>query len=214
VLTAPPAPFIPEEWHGKKLIGMLVCHSGENAEADLAPLRALGEPVFDLISEKPYVEQQSMTDEMDPKGLNQYWKTEYLPGLSSEYLEIFRDSALKAASPLSYSVIFHIGGALNDRAGDDGAVGNRDAQFVTGFSGVWEPSEQPDEHIAWVRESWERIRPFSTGGNYVNFQLAEDDAGRTADAYGSNYERLQRIKAEYDPNNLFRVNRNITSGVI
>lgn len=211
VLTAPPAPFIPENWHGKTLVGMLICHSGETAASDLAPLRNLGEPVFDLIAEKPYIELQSMTDEMDPKGLHQYWKAEYLPDLSSEYLETFIDSALKATSPFSYSVIFHIGGALSDRNGDDGAVGNRDARFLSGFSGVWEPSTPPDEHIAWVRDSWDLIRPFSTGGNYVNFQLAEDDASRTAAAYGENYERLQRIKAEYDPHNLFRVNRNISS---
>lgn len=211
VLTAPPAPFIPEKWHGKTVIGMLVCHSGANAEADLAPLRALGDPVFDLISEKPYVDQQSMTDDMEPKGLHQYWKTEYLPGLSDEYLETFSENALRATLPLSFSVIFHIGGALNGLTNDDGAVGNRDAQYISGFSGVWEPAERPDEHVAWVRESWERIRAFSTGGNYVNFQLAEDGADRTAEAYGNNYERLQRIKAEYDPHNLFRVNRNISS---
>ncbi len=209
VLTAPPAPFVPEEWHGKPLIGMLVCHSGENPEADLAELRALGDPIFDLVAEKPYADQQSMLDDMEPKGLHQYWKAEYLPGLSSEYLDTFRDGALKVTSPLSYSVIFHIGGALNDHEDDDGAVGNRDARFISGFSGVWPPEAHPDEHIAWVRDAWESIRPFSTGGNYVNFQLAEDDATRTADAYGKNYERLQRVKGEYDPHNLFRVNRNI-----
>ncbi len=214
MLTAPPAPFIPEKWHGKLLVGILVCHVGVNAEADLAPLRALGEPVFDLISEKPYVAQQSMTDDMVPKGLHQYWKTEYLADLSTEYLETFRESAVKATSPLSYSVIFHVGGALNELRDDDGAVGNRGARFISGFSGVWLPDEEhPEEHVAWVRESWERIRPFSTGGNYVNFQMAEDDSGRTADAYGNNYERLQRIKAKYDPHNLFRVNRNIPPAV-
>jgi FAD/FMN-containing dehydrogenase len=63
--------------------------------------------------------------------------------------------------------------------------------------------------VAWARNGWERIRPFSTGGNYVNFQLADDDATRTADAYRSNYPRLQRVKATWDPDNLFRVNRNI-----
>ncbi len=61
-----------------------------------------------------------------------------------------------------------------------------------------------------MRSAWERIRPFSTGGNYVNFQVADDDAERTADAYRGTYERLQRVKAEYDPDNLFRVNRNIS----
>jgi FAD/FMN-containing dehydrogenase len=206
---APPAPFVAEEWHFKPIVGMLVCHSGPNAEADLAPARALGKPIFDLIGEKPYTDQQSMLDEMEPKGLHQYWKAEFLPGLSSEYLPTFRDAALKVASPLSFSVIFHLAGALNERDDDDGAVGNRDARFISGFSGVWPPHARGEEIVAAVRDGWERIRPFSTGGNYVNFQLAEDDTARTAGAYGKNYERLRRVKAEYDPGNLFRVNRNI-----
>jgi FAD/FMN-containing dehydrogenase len=210
VLTAPPAPFVPEEWQGKRAVGLLVCHSGPNAERDIAEIRAIGEPIVDLIGELPYVAQQSMVDDMDPSGLNQYWKAEYLPELTSEYLETFRESALQATSPLSYSVIFHIGGALNERAADDGAVGNRDARFISGFSGVWEPGVPADEHVAWVRKGWEAIRPFSTGGNYVNFQLAEDGPDRTADAYGRNYDRLRQVKAAYDPDNLFRVNRNIS----
>jgi hypothetical protein len=69
------------------------------------------------------------------------------------------------------------------------------------------PGTDAELHVAWVRAAWERIRPFSTGGNYVNFQLADDDTARTADAYGKNYERLRQTS--YDPNNLFRVNRNI-----
>ncbi len=209
VRYAPPAPFVPEAWHGKPVVGILVCHSGPNAELDLAPIRALGDPIFDLVTEKPYADQQSMLNDMDPKGLHQYWKAEYLPGLSREYLHTFRDAAMKLTSPLSYSVIFHIGGALNDHDGDDGAVGNRDAQFISGFSGVWPPDVPEAEHVAWVRDSWDRIRPFSTGGNYVNFQLADDDVTRTADAYGKNYERLRRVKEQYDPDNVFRVNRNI-----
>lgn len=210
VRLAPPAPFVPEAWHLKPIVGILVCHSGPNAAADLAPVRALGEPVVDLIREHPYVEQQSMLDDMDPKGFHQYWKAEYLPGVSEEYCRVFVANALKLTSPLSYSVIFHVGGALNDREDDDGAVGNRDARFLSGFSGVWPAHVPGDEHIAWVRRSWETIRPFSTGGNYVNFQLADDDAGRTADAYGNNFERLRQIKMERDPDNLFRVNRNIS----
>lgn len=209
VLTAPPAPFVPEESHGKLIVAMLVCHSGGNAKNELAPVRDLEDPIFDLITEKPYVDQQSMLDDMEPMGLHQYWKTEFLPGLSKEYLQAFLDGALKATSPLSYSVIFHIGGAINELDHDDGAVSNRDAHFISGFSGVWSPEESPAQHEAWVRSAWEEIRPFSTGGNYVNFQLAEDDAGRTADAYGKYYQRLQQVKSEYDPYNLFRVNRNV-----
>jgi FAD/FMN-containing dehydrogenase len=209
VRLAPPAPFVPEEWRGKPIVGIQVCHSGGDPVADLAALRAVGDPIFDVISEKPYTAQQSMLDAMEPKGAHRYWKTEFLAGLSTEYLDIFCDGALKVTSPLSQSVLFHLGGALNEVADDDGAVGNRDVQYISGFSGTWPPGASPEPHVSWVREAWEGIRPFSTGGNYVNFQLADDDAARTAAAYGGNYQRLQRLKAQYDPDNLFRINRNV-----
>jgi len=211
IRLAPPAPFVPAQAHFKPIIGVLVCHSGRDPRSDLAPLRQqLPPPLVDLVSEHPYTVQQSMLDDLDPSGLNQYWKTEFLPGITSEYLDIWRKAALSVASPMSYSVVFHIGGANNDCAPDDGAVGNRDARFVSGFSGVWPPGEDGRAIVANVRAAWHTIRPFSTGGNYVNFQLADDAADRTAAAYGSNLERLQRIKAAYDPDNLFRSNRNIS----
>jgi FAD/FMN-containing dehydrogenase len=209
VRLAPPAPFLPQAWHGKPIVGIQVCHSGANPEVDLAPVRALANPIVDLVTPKPYAALQSMLNAMEPKWLHRYWKAEFLPGLSSEFLDAFRSSALNVTSPLSQSVIFHLAGALNDREGDDGAVGHRDARYIGGFNATWPPGAPSDPHVAWARDGWERIRPFSTGGNYVNFQLAEDDTGRTAAAYRSNYQRLQRIKADYDPDNLFRVNRNI-----
>ena len=208
IRLAPPAPFIPEAWHGKPIAAMQVCYSGTTAEADLAGVRALGDPLVDVIQDKPYTAQQAMLDAMEPKGHHRYWKTEYLPGLPSEFLAAFREGALALTSPLSQSVIFHLAGAVNDRDEDDGAVDNRAAHYVSGFAGTWHPGPAA-RHVAWVRQAWERIRPFSTGGNYVNFQLADDDDARTAAAYGRNYERLRRVKAAYDPGNLFRVNRNI-----
>jgi FAD/FMN-containing dehydrogenase len=208
IRLAPPAPFVPDEWHLKPIVGMLVCHSGPTAEADLAPIRALGEPIFNQVGAKAYVAQQSMLDDMQPKGMHQYWKAEFLPDLPDEYLSTFRDAALNVASPRSFSIIFHLAGALNEYA-DGGAVGNRDARFISGFTGTWPPQVSGDGIVAAVREGWEKIRPFSTGGNYVNFQQAGDDVTRTAAAYRENYEHLRQVKAEYDPHNLFRVNRNI-----
>jgi FAD/FMN-containing dehydrogenase len=209
VRLAPPAPFLPQVWHGKPIAGMILCHSGPDAEADLAAVRALGDPIVDLVTPKPYVAMQSLLNTMEPKWLHRYWKAEFLPGLSSEFLDAFRSSALRVTSPMSQSIIFHVAGALNDHEDDDGAVGNRDAHYIGGFAATWPPGAPSDPHVAWARDGWERIRAFSTGGNYVNFQLAEDDAARTTAAYGNNYRRLQRVKATYDPDNLFRVNRNI-----
>jgi FAD/FMN-containing dehydrogenase len=209
VRLAPPTPFLPQAWHGKPIAGIQVCHSGTNADADLAPVRALGNPIVDLVTPKPYTAMQSMLNAMEPKWLHRYWKAEFFPGLSSEFLDAFGSSGLRVTSPLSQSVIFHLAGALNDHEDDDGAVGNRDAHYIGGFNATWPPGAPADPHVAWARDGWERIRPYSTGGNYVNFQLAEDDSTRTAAAYGTNYQRLQRAKATYDPDNLFRVNRNI-----
>jgi FAD/FMN-containing dehydrogenase len=112
---------------------------------------------------------------------------------------------------MSQFMAFHIQGAVNEHAEDDGAVGNRDAAFVTGAAGAW-PAADPngETHQAWVRAAWGRLRPFSTGGNYVNFQTIDDDVDRIEDSYRGNYERLRRVKGEYDPENLFRVNRNLT----
>jgi FAD/FMN-containing dehydrogenase len=209
VRLAPPAPFLPEEWHGRPIIGLLLCHSGADVETGLAPVRALGDPIVDLVTDKPYTDQQSMLDGMEPKGNHYYWKTEYLVGLSKEFLETFRDSALKVTSPLSESIVIHLAGAPNERADDDGAVGNRAAHYMTAFAGQWPADASDDEHVAWVRDAWKDVRPFSTGGNYVNFQTADEDEERVRASYGANFDRLVEVKETYDPENLFRRNRNI-----
>ena len=160
------------------------CHSGADAKGDLAPVRALGDPIADLVTEKPYTDQQSMMDGMEPKGHHHYWKTEYLAGLTNEFLDTFRDSALRVTCPLSDSIVIHLAGALNERADDDGAVGNRDARYMTAFAGQWPPGAPADEHVAWVREAWKSVQPHSTGGNYLNFQTADEDEQRVRATYG------------------------------
>lgn len=206
---APPAPFIPEAWRGKPVTGIIVCHSGKHAARDLAALRAIREPIVDLVTERPYIEQQRMMDAMEPAGHHYYWKSEYLDGLLDGFLDALSHTTLTTpSSPMSNTRMLHIGGALNDHGDNDGAVGNRDARYIVGFAGAWPPGEPGD--IEWVRQRWESIRSFSTGGNYINFQTADEGDERTAASYGTNLERLRRIKAVYDPTNLFRANRNIS----
>jgi FAD/FMN-containing dehydrogenase len=211
LLQAPPAPFVPEEWHGKRVCAMSVCYSGAPEQTDevLAPIRALRDPVVDLLQAWPYVQQQSYLDDTEPEGAHYYWKTEYLAELSEELLPILRDVFAECPMPDAQVGLLHLGGALNEREWDDGAVGNRDAGFAVGVNGMWDPeASNTGEFRQWVRSGWKRVRPFATGGNYINFQTADDDQ-LPAGAYGKNYERLRRVKAAYDPDNLFRVNRNI-----
>ena len=94
---------------------------------------------------------------------------------------------------------------------DDGAVGNRDARFVIGVKGMWDAGERDAETFRqWIRHAGNRIRPFSTGRSYINFQTADEDEHRIQATYGTNFDRLTEIKKIYDPDNMFRVNRNIT----
>ncbi len=212
LLNAPPLPFVPDDWHGKSVAAMAVCYSGDLDRTDevLAPMRALGEPVFDLLHEQPYVQVQSYLDETEPKGMHYYWRTEYLTELADDLLTTLQDLFLECPIPEADLGILHLAGALNERDADDGAVGNRDARYVIGVRGMWRPGEpEADRFQQWVRDAGKRIRPFSTGGSYINFQTADEGEARIRSTYGARFDRLRELKTKYDPENLFRVNRNI-----
>jgi FAD/FMN-containing dehydrogenase/pimeloyl-ACP methyl ester carboxylesterase len=209
-VRAPDAPFVPPEWHGERVCAMAVCYTGDLARSDevLAPIRALGEPIFDVVAERPYTEVQSLLDGTEPKGDHYYWKTEYLAELTNGVLDATRELAAECPIPHAQIGVLHPGGALNEHADDDGAVGNRDARYVLGLIGAWEPNEpNADAFRDWIRAAWERVRPFGTGGSYVNFQTADEGEDRIRASYGDNYERLMEVKRAYDPDDVFRWTR-------
>jgi FAD/FMN-containing dehydrogenase len=216
MFRAPPAPFVPEEWHGEWICAMSVCYSGDlnGVEDALAPIRALGDPIVDLLHEQPYTQLQSYLDATEPKGNHYYWKTEYADELSDDLLSTMRDLAEECPIPDAEIGILQLGGALNEHAEDDGAVGNRDARFAYAANGMWEPQElDADRFRQWIRDAWQRFRPFSTGSSYINFQTADEDEDRVRETYGANFDRLVEVKQRYDPDNLFRSNRNIRPAV-
>ena len=210
--NAPAVPWLPEDKHGKPLVGFVLNHTGteEQAERDLEPIRSFGKPWADLVQRKEYVAQQSMLDATQPKGMHHYWKSEFIQRLDDELLAVCVSKAAETDAPANQIVLFHLEGALQEHAADDGAVGNRDAAFVCAAQSMWAPgSDAGESNRRWVRSTWKAFRPFSTGGNYINFQTVDEDHGRISETYGFNLARLREVKARYDPDNLFRVNRNI-----
>jgi hypothetical protein len=192
-------------------VALFICYSGPLAEGEklVAPIKAFGRPVGDIVQKRPYISQQSLLDATQPKGRRYYWKSEYLPGLEPGLLAQVIAHAGRLRSPHSAILIFPIDGALNELPEDHSAVGNRDASAVLNIASAWERAEDDAANIEWARAAWRDMRQFSTGGTYVNFLTEEESDERTRAAYRSNYGALAALKARWDPANLFRTNKNI-----
>jgi FAD/FMN-containing dehydrogenase len=204
---APPAPWLPKAVHGQPIVAVFVCHTGrvEDGEALLAPLRALGTPVADIVARRPYTQMQSLLDATQPKGRRYYWKSHYLAAVEPRLAELAVEHAARLPSPHSAVILFHIEGALGELPADHSPAGNRDAAYVLNITASWERREDDAANVAWARAAFEATRAFATGGTYVNFLTEEEGADRIEAAYGRpTLDRLAALKRRFDPDDLFR----------
>jgi FAD/FMN-containing dehydrogenase len=209
---APPAPFIPAEFHGQLICGVIALYAGlpEEAEQHIAPLRQFGTPVVDDINLKPFRVLQSLLDAGAQKGWNYYVKSEFLPALSDDLIDTMVDHASRITSPQSVIAGFHLGGAVSRIDEDATAYSHRDAAYSLIINSGWIDASESEKHIQWTRTFWEALQPYSSGGAYVNFQSHDEGEDRIKSTYGSaKYERLSALKQKYDPSNFFRMNQNI-----
>jgi FAD/FMN-containing dehydrogenase len=211
--TAPPAPWLPKEIHGQPIAALFVCHTGrpEDGEQAVAPIKAFGAPVADIIVRRPYAQMQMLLDATQPKGRRYYWKSEYTAGLSPELLDVLVEHQGRLRSPHSALILFQVEGALNELPASHSPAGNRDAAYVVNIAAAWDAAADDAANVAWAREAWQAARPFSTGGVYVNFLTEDEGPDRTASAYGKEIlGRLAALKRRYDPDDLFRHTRRVT----
>jgi FAD/FMN-containing dehydrogenase len=208
---APPAPWLPKEVHGKPIVALLACHTGrpEDAERAVAPIKSFGKPVGDILVPRPYTQIQTLLDATQPKGRRYYWKSEYLPRIEPALLGKYMEHAARIRSPHSAVILFQIGGALNGLPMEHSPVGNRDARYVLNVAGSWEKAADDGLNIEWARAAWSDMRSFGTGGTYINFLTEDEGRDRTEAAIGKGMSRLAGIKAKWDPQNVFRTNKNI-----
>jgi len=208
---APPAPWLPKDWHGKPIIALLACYSGkpEDGEKLVAPIKSFGKPIGDVLVRRPYAQLQALLDATQPKGRRYYWKSEYLSRIEPDMCEKAMAHAATIRSPHSAVILFQIGGALNRLEEGHSPVGNRDARYVLNITSAWEKAEEDQANIQWTRKAWEDMKRFSTGGTYVNFLTEDESAERIATALGKGIGRLAEVKSKWDPRNMFRTNRNI-----
>jgi FAD/FMN-containing dehydrogenase len=208
---APPAPWLPKEMHGKPIVALLACYSGkpEEGEKTVAAIKSFGKPVGDVLVRRPYTQLQSLLDATQPKGRRYYWKSEYLSRVDPALCAKATEHAAKIRSPHSAVILFQIGGALNQVGEEHSPVGNRDARYVLNIAGSWEQVSDDAANIQWARDAWNDMKAFSTGGTYVNFLTEDESPERIQAALGKGLARLTKVKAKWDPQNMFRTNRNI-----
>lgn len=207
-VTAPPEPFVPEHFIDKLTFAVLVAYAGPEAEARevVAPLLSLGHE-GELIAEMPYADLQCMLD--DPPGYRNYWSAEYLLAFPDEALALFCARAGDMIVPShSQHVLIPQGGAVA-RGPADFPISWRHAPWVVHPFGLWENPTDDERGREWTRHLRQDLSPWASGNVYLNF-IGDEGKDRIIAGYGQeNYQRLARIKAQYDPQNLFHLNHNI-----
>jgi FAD/FMN-containing dehydrogenase len=194
---------------GTPVSGLVGCYSGplEEAEAALAPVRGFGAPIADLITPLPYVAMQSMLDEAFPAGLRYRWRSAFLDELPAEAIEVLSSAAATRPSPMTKLILEHYGDGPGQLADDATAFPHRAPQLNLVIIAQWSDPADDDENEAWLRRTFEAMRPFCSGRVYANAVDRGED--RVHEAFGANYERLLALKRRWDPDNLFRFNTNI-----
>ena len=212
--TVPPLADIPEDLHWRPAIAVVCCYAGavEDGDRALRALRRLGAPLVDLLAPRPYTAFQGGFDDTVLHGWHYYWKATNLVGLSDDAIAVIADHAYAAGSPRSYTAMFHLGGAVARVPQDATAYAARDVAHNIIIDAVSLPGEPrvAAAETAWARRFLEALQPHRAGSVYINFLDSDDDATRVREAYGDRiHRRLAQVKARYDPDNVFRHNKNI-----
>jgi FAD/FMN-containing dehydrogenase len=214
---APPMPFLPPDRYGTPVFGLVIvwCGAIDDGMRAIAPLRAVGTPIGDLIRPVPYRAVQSLLDGSAARGSHAYWRSHRLPDLSDAVIDVMVERVGTMTSPLSLLNGWMIGGAVSRVQPEATALGAREVGFELRLIAVWRPGDgERARHVGWVREGWDALRPHSAGRQYATFLTDEGMAGVRA-AYGDHLDRLTALKRRYDPTNVFHLNANIppTGGI-
>jgi FAD/FMN-containing dehydrogenase len=195
-----------------KLVGIAAGHVGPAADAGaaLAPIKAFGQPVMDVMGPIPYTQLNMIIDDALPRGARNYWKSHFLPELTDEVIDLAIEAHGRCPSPMSQLLFENFHGAATRVPPTDTAFALRSPGFNCGIIGQWMDPGADAANTAWCREVYQAIQPHVGPSRYLNY-LDHDDTGDAAltAAYGPNVRRLQALKAKYDPDNVFHHNVNI-----
>jgi hypothetical protein len=205
-ICAPPEEFVPEPVRGQPVIGVVVCYCGdpEDGPKVLAPLLEFGPPAMPMVQPMPYAAVQQLLDPPNPKGLLNYWTGDFYDDLPDDAVDVLVDKTSQPVSPMTQIIVIAGGGAISRVDDDAMAFGQRQTLWNIHYLSMWADPADTERNIAYTRDLAGAMKPWSTGRVYLNF-LGDEGQDRIASGFGpEKYERLRRLKAEWDPANLFR----------
>ncbi len=210
--TVPSTDPFPRAAWGKRICGLFSCYNGtpERGESAMRPLlEQLPPPLLNAMGVMPFPVLQSLFDPLMPKGLQWYWKGDFVKTLPDEAIDAHIEHAAKTPSELSLMHLYPIDGAVHRIGKDETAWNARNATWSMVIAGIDPNPQKAGVLTRWGKAYWKAVHPYNSGGGYVNFMMGEEDETRLKASYGDNYERLAAVKKRYDPTNFFRVNQNI-----
>jgi FAD/FMN-containing dehydrogenase len=194
---------------GAKVAALVPCHCDPaTADDDLAALRAFGRPVVDAVRSMPYPVVNTLLDPAFPAGAHNYWKSGFLDELSDAAIDVLVRSYGEVPSPMTGIFLDHLHGAATRVDPAATAFPHRTEAFSVLILGQWATPDETAENIAWVRRTYDALRPHLSGRRYSNF-MAADDTALIDSAYDANHRRLTDVKRRYDPDNVFHLNVNV-----
>jgi hypothetical protein len=196
--------------HGTEVLILAVHYTGDiqAGEEALDALRSVGTPIADVVGPHDYGAWQQAFDPLLTPGARNYWKSHNFEALSDEVLDLLVERAGRLPDPQCEVFLAQMGGAVARKADDATAYVGRRAAYVMNVHGRWEDPDRDDAVVGWAREVFRALEPHAMGTAYVNF-MPDDEGDRVRGAYGVNYDRLARVKADWDPENVFRYNQNV-----
>ena len=212
IWSLPAVDELPEQLRGVPYVGVAGMWAGDPEEGERATraLRELATPLLDMSGPVEYLDFQRSLDAFFPSGRRYYWKALYLDGLEDAALDTTAEWSNRRPSNDTLVIIRHVGGAISRVGAEETAFGDRDSEWMLSIDSTWHDPADDAMNVAYTRSFWDAAVPFSQGKTYFNFPgLLEDGDAAVRSSYGGNHDRLARIKADYDPGNVFHLNQNI-----
>ena len=210
--TVPPVDPFPKDYWGKRACAVISSYNGPAADGEKAMaqlLKSVPPPIFNWMGAMPFPAIQALFDPFFPKGLQWYWKGDFVKSLPDEAIDVHIAQAAEAPSDLSLMHLYPIDGAVRRIPKDATAWNTREATWSMVIAAIDSDPKRADALKRWGRAYWKAVHPFNLEEGYLNFMMDDEADGRVQTTYGENYKRLASLKARYDPKNLFRVNQNI-----